>query len=511
MTADKLNHVLGLLDAWVESNFKRVPKGRAGGGQFAFKGGKAKPAAAARVKANKPATFKVQAAKKAWEGIHARRAAAKGAAAPAGKPATAAPKKGFVPPSWAKTGAAGTATRFRKRQRARQLQQAAAQREEALKQPARKVQTWRKKAALKAWEKIRAKREAAKAAGGVKPVPVRPAPKPAAAPAPEAKHVHGKFNAQQREQMVREHITSHDVKERKHQDGGINKFDFIVFDDGHLGGFKPADGEAEGWGWRQWLAIAKGGVIEDRELANEIMAIPESRRDREFINRDRPRIPRGMQTEREAAAWEVAKLVGMDDLATPCVAGKIGGAYGAAMEIQPGVNAYKAPAGKEFDGDEHVRRAAMFDYILGNSDRHGGNWMIDGDEMKLIDHGLCLPEATHFADGANMELMDHAHRLEMKGQKGSPAQYAKTYADKKNDIKQALVKLGFNDKVIHGAMQRIDRAQHAKRWGDLNAFAKQPGAKAQKVALTPPGVPDFVPKKAAPANPRVSAMRRELL
>ena len=60
------------------------------------------------------------------------------------------------------------------------------------------------------------------------------------------------------------------------------------------------------------------------------------------------------------------------------------------------------PKESVFDGDEDLARAATFDFIVGHSDRHYGNWMLhenpqdkhySKDKLVLIDNGLSFP--TH--------------------------------------------------------------------------------------------------------------------
>lgn len=46
-----------------------------------------------------------------------------------------------------------------------------------------------------------------------------------------------------------------------------------------------------------------------------------------------------------------------------------------------------------FNPTEETRSAALFDAVIGNTDRHGGNWIYGDDgHLWLIDHGLAFPE-----------------------------------------------------------------------------------------------------------------------
>jgi hypothetical protein len=106
----------------------------------------------------------------------------------------------------------------------------------------------------------------------------------------------------------------------------------------------------------------------------------------------RSNIPHGTYYKREAAASEIADQLGVRDLLPRTVARKIDGQSGSiqmwAREAQP-----------SFSGDldhEAVERMRVFDFIVGNTDRHDGNvlWQRGpkGARPVMIDHGLCFPK-----------------------------------------------------------------------------------------------------------------------
>jgi hypothetical protein len=138
--------------------------------------------------------------------------------------------------------------------------------------------------------------------------------------------------------------------------GGVNTTKLITLEDGTQGVFKPQSGEAEGM---------------------------------------RGNVPSGEYYLREAAASDVAEVLGVDDIVPPVVVRSLssegvgsvhqyindtlhtGGYYGDANEV---------------DDPDHDRIAA-FDYVIGNEDRHSNNWLRDDDATRvvLIDHGLSFP------------------------------------------------------------------------------------------------------------------------
>jgi hypothetical protein len=121
----------------------------------------------------------------------------------------------------------------------------------------------------------------------------------------------------------------------------------------------------------------------------------------------------------------------------------------------------------------------MFDYVIGNQDRHQGNWMVgEGDgRIKLIDHGLAFGETRAKAPTFNQGLIDEAGRIEKKqglrfgpdkGPKMSPPKdIARKYAENKSAILSSLKKLGLPPKAIARTAKRIDKAATAETWDQL--------------------------------------------
>jgi len=259
------------------------------------------------------------------------------------------------------------------------------------------------------------------------------------------------------------------VKEVKYLGGGITESYEATLDNGMRGAFKPSE---EGGGYRAGID--------------------------------------GLGAEREQAAWEVAKLVGMEDMIAPVVIREMDVPGGATTNdlFDPGVKRGSLATWQEgtvakdvrsqaerYDGGHDLQRAAMFDYITGNQDRHNGNWVIaDDDKIKLIDHNLSLGDnpvgpknhrklLREVASEENslrppsersrvhLGVPARGHR-ELSGRYDdqrlkAPSDYAKPFVKNKAKLLSELAKLGFSDNALLQVARRINYAGSAKSWVDL--------------------------------------------
>ncbi|MGL5824988.1 MAG: hypothetical protein ACRCYU_09255 [Nocardioides sp.] len=90
------------------------------------------------------------------------------------------------------------------------------------------------------------------------------------------------------------------------------------------------------------------------------------------------------QSLHEAAAWRLAGQMGppWSEIVPPVVIREINGELGSFALQRPG-------KGQDLDPwrTGEWREAAFFDSLIGQQDRHGGNYLIAGDRLSLIDHG----------------------------------------------------------------------------------------------------------------------------
>lgn len=144
---------------------------------------------------------------------------------------------------------------------------------------------------------------------------------------------------------------------------GVNSTMFVTFEDGTKGYFKPVDG-------------ANPIVQRIYQCDGQEQAI------------------------HEAAAWAMAKRLGSEyeSMVAPCIITVQDGRLGSVSLERSGITAKSAKDQEKtfIPADDVVLRAGFFDALTGQQDRHGGNFLMDGEKMTLIDHGLSfkLPGAN---------------------------------------------------------------------------------------------------------------------
>lgn len=199
--------------------------------------------------------------------------------------------------------------------------------------------------------------------------------------------------------------------------GGANTSQIHTLEDGTKGVFKPKKGE---------------------------------RRLRSTINK-------GTYYQREAAAYDVSKVMGVDDLVPVTVqrTDNLTGDVGSLQEFVKGKPAHmlKDP----FDGPKDHARAAAYDYAIGQTDRHRGNWLI-GDEgprkgkFVLIDNGLAFPKTNKTSDAfySKSVILNASNKgLQM------PQELVRKWRDNFDEIEQALVKNGIEPLAIDAMRERV--------------------------------------------------------
>lgn len=173
-------------------------------------------------------------------------------------------------------------------------------------------------------------------------------------------------------------------------------------------------------------------------------------------------VPHGGQTDRESLASHVAEIVGVHDLVPPTSLRNEGGIRGSIQRFVPGAR----PAYGESDnamrfGPSHhdVMRAGAFDYLIGNTDRHAGNWLLrphkaQGEKLTLIDHGLSFPVMHTHEYAESAYLHKEAARLQEAHGYETPDITSGGDRGKWSQILKAMVHHGLSTDAINETRRR---------------------------------------------------------
>ena len=183
---------------------------------------------------------------------------------------------------------------------------------------------------------------------------------------------------------------------------------------------------------------------------------------------DRPGIAYGQMTERECAAWDVAKIVELDDIVAATVPTEIDGESGSLAEFVNGKIAAEVDRTKMYDGADNALRAAMFDFVIGNQDRHAGNWMIDNaGGLKLIDHGLAFGESSTIR--GNTKFEDNIFSFTKKSSRPFE-DFIDKYVKRESSILKSLRERGIPKKAVEQVRRRIQHLKTCKDWSGMRDY-----------------------------------------
>lgn len=223
--------------------------------------------------------------------------------------------------------------------------------------------------------------------------------------------------------------------------GGANGMmegkEILTFEDGSKGLFKPRNGEVGNPAW------AGGGDL-------------------------RQGIKAGTYYKREALAYDFARNLGMTDLVPETTVREYKGQIGSVMKWVAG----DIPHGM-IDWHDHVskldmERSAAFDYLIGNTDRHNGNFLIQrktagnaNGKIQLIDHGLSFPPRFSINTG-------NAKILKGRNPNSEFPEHIKTaYRDKLPDLERAMRSKEMPQDSIDAMKDRYNRIMGARSWIDI--------------------------------------------
>lgn len=209
----------------------------------------------------------------------------------------------------------------------------------------------------------------------------------------------------------------------KRLNAGANKSYVVTLEDGTKGIFKPKNGENQGL----------NPAVEGRYYM------------------------------REAAAADIAKIIGLDDLVPTTVVREVGSMGVGSFQkfVDHAEDAAELDGAARYDGDVDLARAAAFDYLIGQGDRHTGNWMVkDGTKLALIDNGLAFPNNDDTLYTSLMLSQAYKKKFDIPEE-------IKAWLDKGPAIKDYLEKNGFKQEEIDLTMKRLAALKEEKGFPEL--------------------------------------------
>jgi hypothetical protein len=171
----------------------------------------------------------------------------------------------------------------------------------------------------------------------------------------------------------------------------------------------------------------------------------------------RSNVENGQGVEREVAAWEVAKALGHDDIVSPTVERTINlngkGERGSFQQWSNGTVAANLPTDQAYGmSKDDLARSALFDHVIGNTDRHSGNWMMQGGKPMMIDHGLAFAEKN---GKVTADLGSRASHLSNSLQSHFD-RHKEDVLGRRAGVEKAMRKAGLGDRQVNAMHQRMD-------------------------------------------------------
>jgi len=125
---------------------------------------------------------------------------------------------------------------------------------------------------------------------------------------------------------------------------------------------------------------------------------------------------------REAAAYEVCKFLGWD-YCPETVIREHDGEVGSFMRFAEGAECGSNYSMLDFEDVQDVYNMAFYNIVIGNTDRHGRNWMYRDGKPVAIDHGLAFHDVRNYGPSLRSGFVKHLDgkripdRLIEKGEK----------------------------------------------------------------------------------------------
>ncbi len=179
-------------------------------------------------------------------------------------------------------------------------------------------------------------------------------------------------------------------------------------------------------------------------------------------------IDMGTYWRREVAASDVAELLGFGDLVPPTAFRRHDGQEGSVQRFVPdALPAHYVTEQARFDGQTDAGRAAVFDYLTANTDRHTGNWLMTPEgKLVLIDNGLAFPHTIDHTDFVDQEFLANAAVNNL------PVPDLTHLRDRWPAVEAALERAGLEHTAIAYTKWRFDQLTSGNYWtvGQLPAY-----------------------------------------
>ena len=233
-------------------------------------------------------------------------------------------------------------------------------------------------------------------------------------------------------------LSNNPVKYTNKLSGGCNQIRLITMENGVKGVFKPVSGEKEG-------------------LRNTI--------------------PAGQYARREATAYAIAKLVGLDSVPPTVmrtIFNKEGSMQSFIEDAKPTTKVLVSKLATLGTDKDKLMEGAVFDFITGQTDRHMGNLMLDGkNNLHLIDNGLAFPNKApnDTADNRFRGILEHhligtGALVRTVQNDPIPEHLRKTWANAGEGIIKTCRDHGISEEAIGLMMQRWDHVANSETLGE---------------------------------------------
>ena len=235
--------------------------------------------------------------------------------------------------------------------------------------------------------------------------------------------------------------------------GGMNGSYKVTLEDGTKGVWKPASEQAEE-GKDPEVSIRIRNMIDDLRQHNS-----------------------------EALGWDVAKILGYQDIVPETVVRKLNGQVGSFQvwrQGEVGAKFTESLLARNLDQDQ-LERAAAFDFVLRMPDRHGKNFLVSETEgtfkLSLIDNGLLGYERRFSAneDGfirvrpsAFLKILtrDDDYNSAIDRRK-IPSGLKESWKANWDRVEAAMRNREITEDAITLSRQRLNAFMSATTWGDL--------------------------------------------